>query len=161
MTNQYKKLPVTLAADKITNSLQTVPPDAPHLHQPATCLHAMMVELTATSLSRSGLRFASHLLFRKPALKTKFSEQAFSHAGPAVWNSLADYIKVKFEIHIADRKAITCIYAKLFLLHCVNPAAPAVVRCYSFWPPGVASQVNYSSQRTESSSEHFAVISAC
>jgi len=30
---------LTLAADKITNSLQTVPPDAPHSHQPATCLH--------------------------------------------------------------------------------------------------------------------------
>jgi len=30
---------LTLAADKIANSLQTVPPDAPHSHHPATCLH--------------------------------------------------------------------------------------------------------------------------
>jgi len=32
---------------------------------------------------RSGLRSASHLLYRKPALKTKFGEHAFSHAGLA------------------------------------------------------------------------------
>jgi len=30
---------LTLAADKITNSLQTVPPAASHSHQPATCPH--------------------------------------------------------------------------------------------------------------------------
>jgi len=40
---------------------------------------AEMVELAATSSSRSGLRFASHLLYRKLALKTKFGERAFSH----------------------------------------------------------------------------------
>jgi len=34
-----------------------------------------MVELTATSSSLSGLQSASHLIYRKPALKTK---QAFS-----------------------------------------------------------------------------------
>jgi len=32
-------------------------------------------------------------------------------------------VKVNFEIYIADRKATTCILAKLFLLRCVNPAA--------------------------------------
>jgi len=30
---------LTLAADKITKFVQTVPPYAPHSHQPATCLH--------------------------------------------------------------------------------------------------------------------------
>jgi len=30
---------LTLAGNKITNSLQSVRPDAPHSHQPATCLH--------------------------------------------------------------------------------------------------------------------------
>jgi len=54
---------------------------------------AEMVELTATSSSRSGLRSASHLQYRKPALKTKFGERAFSHACPAAWNSLPDYIQ--------------------------------------------------------------------
>jgi len=41
---------------------------------------AEMVELAATSSSRSGLRSASHLLYRKPALKTMSCERAFSHA---------------------------------------------------------------------------------
>jgi len=62
-----------------------------------------------------------------------------------------------FEIYIADRKATTCIYAKLFMLCCINSAAVQLVRCYSFRPPRrVASWVNYNSRRTESSSEHFA-----
>ena len=46
------------------------------------------VTLIATSSSRPGLRFAGHLLYRKPALKTMFGERAFSYAGPAAWNSL-------------------------------------------------------------------------
>jgi len=54
---------------------------------------AKMVELTLTSSSRSGLRSARHILYRKPALKTKFGEQAFSNAGPAACNSLLDYIQ--------------------------------------------------------------------
>jgi len=54
---------------------------------------AKMVELTATSSSQSGLWAASRLLYRKPALKTKFGERAFSHDGPAAWNSLPDYIQ--------------------------------------------------------------------
>jgi len=29
-------------------------------------------------------------VYQKPALKTKFGERAFSHAGPAAWNSLSD-----------------------------------------------------------------------
>jgi len=78
---------LTLAADKITNSQQTVPPDAPHSHPPAYM--AEMIEFTATSSSQS----ASPLLYRKATLKTKFGEQAFSHASPAAWNSLPDYIQ--------------------------------------------------------------------
>jgi len=48
-----------------------------------------LVELTAACSSRS----ASHLLYWKPDLKTKFGEPAFSHASPAAWNSLPDYIQ--------------------------------------------------------------------
>jgi len=44
-------------------------------------------------------------------------------------------LKVNFEIYIADRKATTCIQAKLFLLRCVNPAALPLVRCYSIRHP--------------------------
>ena len=53
---------------------------------------ADMVKLIATSSSRPGLRSASHLLYQKLALKSKFGERAFSHAGPAAWNSLPYHI---------------------------------------------------------------------
>jgi len=54
---------------------------------------ADMVKLIAASSSRPGLRSAISLLYRKPALKTKFGERAFSHAGPVAWNNLPDYIQ--------------------------------------------------------------------
>jgi len=40
--------------------------------------------------------------------------------------------KVNFEIYIADRKATTCIWAKLFLLCCVNPTALPLVASTQF-----------------------------
>jgi len=52
-----------------------------------------LVHLTADSATRPGLRSASHLSYRKPALASKFSERAFSYAGPAAWNSLSDHIQ--------------------------------------------------------------------
>jgi len=52
-----------------------------------------LVHLTADSATRPGLRSASHLSYRKPALASKFSERAFSYAGPAAWNSLPDHIQ--------------------------------------------------------------------
>jgi len=58
-------------------------------HRPAYM--AEMVELTATS--SSSLQSASHLMYWKPVLKTKFGVRAFIHAGPAAWNSLPDYIQ--------------------------------------------------------------------
>jgi len=65
--------------------------------------------------------------------------------------------KGNFVVYIADRKAITCIQRKLFLLRCVKPPVLPLVRCYSIrLPHRVASWVNYNSQRTESSGEHFA-----
>ena len=51
------------------------------------------VKLTATSSSRPGLWSAGRLLDRKPALKPKFGERTFSHAGPAAWNSLVHSVK--------------------------------------------------------------------
>jgi len=41
---------------------------------------AYVAEVVASS-SRSGLRSASHLMYRKSALKIKFGERSFSHAG--------------------------------------------------------------------------------
>lgn len=52
-----------------------------------------LVHLTADSATRPGLRSASRLSYRKPALASKFSERAFSYAGPAAWNSLPDHIQ--------------------------------------------------------------------
>ena len=52
-----------------------------------------LVHLTADSATRPGLRSASRLSYRKPALASKFSERAFSYAGPAAWNSLPDRIQ--------------------------------------------------------------------
>ena len=56
---------------------------------------ADMVTLNAASSLRPGLRSASHLLYRKPVLKMKFSERAFSYAGPAAWNNLPEYIQME------------------------------------------------------------------
>jgi len=71
---------LTLA--KITNSLQTVPPDAPHSHQKATCLHG-----------RDGWTHYNIFVaiwppvYQSPLVtETKLSEWAFSHAGRAAWN---------------------------------------------------------------------------
>jgi len=51
-----------------------------------------LVHLTADSATLPGLRSATHLSYRKPALASKFSKRAFSYAGPAAWNSLPDHI---------------------------------------------------------------------
>jgi len=52
-----------------------------------------LVHLTADSATQPGLRSATRLSYRKPALASKFSERAFSYAGPAAWNSLPDHIQ--------------------------------------------------------------------
>jgi len=52
-----------------------------------------LVSLTASSSTRPGLRSASGLTYRKPKIRTKFGERAFSFSGPAAWNSLPDYLQ--------------------------------------------------------------------
>jgi len=71
--------------------------------------------------------------------------------------------KMYFAIYIMDRKATTCVKAKLFLLGFVNPAALPLVRCYAIrLPRRVAGWVNYSMQRTESCpASTTSVISVC
>jgi len=97
-----------LDANKIANSLQTMPPDALQSHQPAYM--AKLVELTTSSL-RSDLRSASHMLYLKQALKTKFDELAFSHASPAAWNSLPDYIQSESNTkHSKKLLKLTCLH---------------------------------------------------
>jgi hypothetical protein len=52
--------------------------------------------------------------------------------------------RIIFEIYMADLKASAYSRALLFLLHCVQPAALPLVRCYSIrLPRRVASRVDY------------------
>jgi len=75
---------------------------------------AKMVELTATSSSRSGLRSASRLQYRTPVLKTKFGERAFSHAGPAAWNSPPDYIQSESNTKLFKKLLKTYLFTLSF-----------------------------------------------
>jgi len=75
---------------------------------------AEMVELTATSSSWSGLRSAIHLRYRKPALKTKFGERAFSHAGPVALNSLPDYIQSESNAKLVKKLLKTYLFTMSF-----------------------------------------------
>jgi len=47
-------------------------------------------------------------------------------------------VKVNFVIYTADRKVTTYIYAKFFLLRCVNHAALPLVRCLDSPSPEVS-----------------------
>lgn len=75
---------------------------------------ADMVQLTAANPLRPGLRSASRLLYRKPALKTKFGERAFSYAGPAAWNSLPDYIQSDLNTNSFKKLLKTHLFALSF-----------------------------------------------
>ena len=60
-----------------------------------TAKRRITVQSVGTSRSRSGLRSSStsSMDYSLPRLRTKFGERAFSHAGPATWNSLPDHIR--------------------------------------------------------------------
>jgi hypothetical protein len=75
---------------------------------------AEMVQLTAANSSRHGLRSASHLLYQTPALKTKFGEQAFSHAGPVAWNSLPNFIRSESNTNNFKKLLETYFFKSLF-----------------------------------------------
>lgn len=100
----------TLVANQITYCLQTVPPDANQCPD----YMADMVQLIAARPSRPGLRSASHLLYRKPALKTKFGERAFSHAGPAAWNNVPDYIQSESNTNSFKKQLKTYLFTSAF-----------------------------------------------
>ena len=60
-----------------------------------------LVHLTADSATRPGLRSATRLSYRKPALASKSSERAFSYARPAAWNSLP-VCRLKLAVLVMD-----------------------------------------------------------
>ena len=72
---------------------------------------ADMVKLSAECSSRPGLRSASHFLYWKPALKTKFGERAFSYSGPAAWNSLPEYIQMELNTNRLKKLLKTYLFA--------------------------------------------------
>jgi len=51
-----------------------------------------VVQLVATTSTRSGLRSAATINYLTPRLRSKFGERAFSYAGPAAWNRLPETI---------------------------------------------------------------------
>jgi len=53
-----------------------------------------VVQLIAESSRRPGLRSADDADHIKRRTRTKYGERCFSQAGPAVWNSLPDGIKL-------------------------------------------------------------------
>ena len=54
-----------------------------------------IIVTTANSSLRSGLRSSTTNHYVTPRLRTKFGERAFSHAGPAAWNSLSANIRAE------------------------------------------------------------------
>jgi len=89
--------------------------------------------------------------------------RSFSRSKTAKFISYKDKVAVSFDIHIAVRKAITCVHKQFVMLCCVNTAALPPVRCYSIClPRRLASPVDYRRQRTGLCSLGTApVISAC
>jgi len=73
------------------------------------------IQLTATATIRPGLQSAGSELYRMPRLKTVFGERAFSHAGPAVWNSLPASIQ-------ASTNITTTSFCRLLKTHLFNLA---------------------------------------
>ena len=59
------------------------------------------------------LRSTSWTDFSLPQLRTKFGERAFSHAGPAAWNSMPEHIRAEPDIRV---------FRKLLKTHLFNPA---------------------------------------
>jgi hypothetical protein len=77
---------------------------------------ADMVHLTVDCSLRSGLRSASHPLYRKPALKTRFGERAFSYAGPAAWNSLPFNLQTETNTNSFKKTTLNVLFACAYIL---------------------------------------------
>jgi len=104
---------LTLVADKITNSLQTVPPDAPQSHQPATCPHVRDGSTHCTIF----VAVWPPVCQSPPVPEANAENQVLwtslqSYAGPATWNSLPDYIQS--ESNTKNVKKLLKTYHRLF-----------------------------------------------
>jgi hypothetical protein len=73
-----------------------------------------LVSMTATTATRSGLRSATGLLYRKPRIRTKFGERAFSFSGPAAWNSLPTYLQTTTDTNTFKHLLKTYLFATAY-----------------------------------------------
>jgi hypothetical protein len=73
-----------------------------------------LVTMTATSATRTGLRSASSLTYRKPRVQTKFGERAFSFSGPTIWNSLPAYLQATSNTNTFKRLLKTHLFAAAY-----------------------------------------------
>ena len=79
-----------------------------------------ITELTtsvAAQTSRPRLRSADTTNYVQPRIRSKFGEQAFSHAGPAAWNSLLDELRQTLTFNSFKRNLTTNLLP-LFLVNC-------------------------------------------
>jgi hypothetical protein len=73
-----------------------------------------LVTMTVTSATRTGLRSASSLTYRKPRVQTKFGERAFSFSGPTIWNSLPAYLQATSNTNTFKRLLKTHLFAAAY-----------------------------------------------
>ena len=81
---------------------------------PAYLSHEVIT--VATQTLRSGLRSANTTNYSSPRLLTKFGERAFSHAGPAAWNSLPHELRAAPSLNSFKRKLKTHLFNTAFNL---------------------------------------------
>jgi len=73
-----------------------------------------IVHPTSASRLRNGLRSASSSDYSLPRLCTKFSERAFSHAGPAAWNALPENICASQDREVFRKQLKTYFFTLAF-----------------------------------------------
>ena len=73
-----------------------------------------LASLTSVGATRAGLRSAEGASFRKPRVRTKFGERAFSYSGPAAWNSLPEYLQLTTNTASFKRHLKTHLFASAY-----------------------------------------------
>ena len=73
-----------------------------------------LASLTSVGATRAGLRSAEGASFRKPRVRTKFGERAFSYSGPAAWNSLPENLQFNTDTASFKRHLKTHLFASAY-----------------------------------------------
>ena len=89
-----KSDPAPLAASQLPSQVQTLPSNPHHLRRRHIWQKPYSQSAPADHVLDSVHRPHISLMdYSLPRLCTTFSERAFSHAGPAIWNALPDNIR--------------------------------------------------------------------